>query len=54
MIRINNYNYKSKSDCEVILPLFLMYVSNDGYLTNKDNKNMYTFGMYTNQRFSNY
>ena len=30
-----NYVYKSGSDCEVILPMFLRYISDDSYLTNE-------------------
>jgi asparagine synthase (glutamine-hydrolysing) len=32
----NNYQYKSNSDCEVLLPLFLRYVVSDSYI--EDNK----------------
>jgi asparagine synthase (glutamine-hydrolysing) len=32
----NNYQYKSNSDCEVLLPLFLKYVVSDSYI--EDNK----------------
>jgi asparagine synthase (glutamine-hydrolysing) len=33
----DNYNYKSKSDCEVLLPLFLLYCYDDGIYNNSYN-----------------
>jgi asparagine synthase (glutamine-hydrolysing) len=31
-----NYEYKSNSDCEVLLPMFLRYIDNDSYTNNKE------------------
>jgi asparagine synthase (glutamine-hydrolysing) len=31
-----NYHYKSNSDCEVLLPMFLRYISNDSYSQDKE------------------
>lgn len=32
----HNYQYKSSSDCEVLLPMFLRYIENDTYIKNKE------------------
>jgi asparagine synthase (glutamine-hydrolysing) len=37
-----NYQYKSTSDCEVILPMFLRYISNDSYL---EDPNIFNTGL---------
>ena len=37
-----NYQYKSNSDCEVILPMFLRYISDDSYL---EDSNIFTYGL---------
>lgn len=32
----HNYNYKSNSDCEVLLPMFLRYIVNDSYTQDEE------------------
>ena len=42
-----NFKYKSESDCEVILPLFLQFVNSQSYEKSNSQYNLFTTGLIT-------